>query len=222
MRTLTINLLAAALLVFSAGSASAYNIDMQVRGGILPSYTSSDTITIDVFLDADAPINLLSVAVLSTAGTVDYCKACSEALLAGGGAGPGAQPSYILYAPGAGTAVATALYPVVTPSFDLFPPPLGFQQVNINYFEGGNNATTATGANVWIASLVYHISGSGTLNISMEPSSAILTDTAGGINLKDQVTITGSAVSIVVPEPATALLIGFGLLGLGLAGSRKL
>ena len=98
MRTRTINLLAIALLVFSAGSVSAYEIshgaygdysvpdglqpslgtsessaipyviDYFVRGGLQPTYTTSDTVTIDVFLDVESSITLLSVAVLATAG----------------------------------------------------------------------------------------------------------------------------------------------------------
>ena len=73
MRTLIMNLLAAALLVSSVGSASAFEINMSVRGGLASSYTSGALITIDVFFDAPTPgITFLMVSVISDVAGFSY------------------------------------------------------------------------------------------------------------------------------------------------------
>ena len=62
MLNLTLNMVAAALL-FGATSASAYGVSMVARGpttGLSPS----DTVTVDLFLDATGAITIFSVAVL--------------------------------------------------------------------------------------------------------------------------------------------------------------
>ena len=163
MRILTLSLLASALLLFGATSASAFAVTMTVRP-FPATLVTSDTVTVDVFLDATGGITILSVGVLnsstasllydgnhsanlaphpSTATTGCFFAACT-----------GAQPSYILYTAGR---PATALYPLNSPYFLTFPAPPGTEQVNINYVESQFLTTLATGTSIYIATLVFHV-----------------------------------------------------------------
>lgn len=221
MRILTLNLLAVALLLFGATSASAYAVNMTLRGSP-SSFATSSVVIVDVFLDADNPITLLSVGVLADDALLDYDAAASAAAPASGGAGPGAQPSYILYTGGKG---ATILYPAQTPAFLNWPaPPPGQEQVNINYAEPAFGSTSATGTGIWIATLVWHV------NQAFDTTQIALSLTSGGNVLQDGITVippstVGLSAPIVisghVPEPTTAMLIGLGVLGLSVAGRRR-
>jgi len=224
MRILKLNLLAAALLLFGATSASAFAINMVARGPV-DSLTVSSTVTVDVFLDAEPGLTFLSVSVLAdTDALLDYDGPASALAPAFGPAGPGAQPTYILYTGGKG---ATILYPQQTPNWLNWPaPPLGKEQVNINYIEPTFKAASASGTGIWIATLVWHITG------AFDTAELALSLTSGGNILQTGPTIIPpSAVSLsapivltgvpVVPEPTTAMLIGLGILGLGLAGRRR-
>ena len=84
MRNRTLNLLAVALLLFGATSASAYSVSLSARGEgqTVSSLTSTAVITIDVFFDnaGEGPIGLLSMGVLFDAPGVTYDSVASEAL----------------------------------------------------------------------------------------------------------------------------------------------
>ena len=103
MRTLIVNLLATALLLFGASSASAFALTMTVNPGSVTPGTpllASDFIIVDVYLDADPGLGFLSVAIVyDDNGTIVYEPGLST------------TASYVLYAPGAGTANATYLIP---------------------------------------------------------------------------------------------------------------
>ncbi len=228
-------LLAAALLLFGDTSASAYTHSFGARdaGGlttVLSSLTSTDTIVVDVFFDnvGGNPIVAFSFGVVYDNPGLAYDKIASEFLLAQGGAGPGAQASYILYTPGAGTVPTTILYPIVTPSFNTWVAPApGTNQVNIDYFEPTFGAATATGSNIWIASLVFHIEpgyASGLIQLCATCGGNALQTTIAFVQFdENDSVILGNpiALTVVIPEPTTAALIGLGILGLAIAGRRK-
>ena len=237
MRILTLNLLAAALLLFGAASASAFAVDITARGAT-SSLSTSDTVTVDVFLDADGGITIFSVAVVnSNPGALLYDAAASAALppFTGcpaplcGTSGSGAQPSYILYLPPAGNMPSTYLAPLQTPAFLNFPPETpGTEQVNINYVERAFNTTTLTGTGIYVATMVFHVVADFTADVTLSlafttsnliQTGTIVTDPAL-IGLSSPITVTGHA-GPPVPEPTTAMLIGLGILGLAMAGRRR-
>jgi hypothetical protein len=227
MRILTTNLLAAALLLFGAASASAFAVNM-VASTPTTGLTTSDNVIVDVFLDSDGPITIFSVAVVnSDPSALLYNGAASAALptnpAAGGfGGSNGNQSSYILYET-VGRAT-NYLKPAQTPFFLTFPPEtVGTEQVNINYNENALGTTNATGTGVYIATLLFHIVADFTtanLSLAFTTSNLIQAGTVvvdpNLIGLSAPITLTG-----VVPEPTTALLIGLGVLGLGFAGRRR-
>jgi hypothetical protein len=226
MRILTLNLLAAALLLFGATSATAYAVNMVARGSTT-SLDTSDTVTLDVFLDVDGGIQLLTIPVLFTNDAVaTYDPVASAAAPAFGGAGPGGQPTYILYAPSTMIGMpATSLYPQQTPAFLNWPvPPPGQEQVNINYAEPAFNTTSATGVGIWIATLVWHIDtafdteqvGVFLINPYILQVSIGNTIPASDIAVSAPIQLTGT-----LPEPTTAMLIGLGVIGLVVAGRRR-
>jgi hypothetical protein len=226
MRILTLNLLAVALLLFGATSASAYAINMAARGST-SSLVTNDTVTVDVFLDAEPGLSLLSVAVLASSDAVlDYSAVRSGAAPANsdGSAGPGGQPTYILYTGGKG---ATVLYPQQTPVFLNWPaPPPGEEQVNINWAENALGSATASGTGIWIATLVFDVAtgfASESLSLSLDAGGNVLEAPSGNVipssdvGLSAPILLTGASV----PEPTTAMLIGLGIVGLAAAGRRR-
>ena len=223
MRILTLNLFVTALLLLGATSASAFAVSMTARGDT-NSLITSDTVTVDVFLDADAGITIFSVAVISSNPAVlAYDQAASLALAPGFnpcvgpicGGDNGTQPSYLLYTGGMG---ASYLIPLQTPAFLEFPT-LGTGHVNINYIERTLGTTTLTGTGIYVASLVFHVVGdivSETLSLAFTSSNVL----QSGVTIIDPATI-GLSAPILVPEPTTAMLMGLGILGLGLAARRR-
>jgi len=202
MRILTLNLLAVALLLFGAASASAFAVSMTARGAT-SSLTTSSTVTVDVFLDADGGITIFSVAVLSDNAIVTYDAAASAALAPSGPGASGAQPSYVLYA---GGKPSTYLKPLQTPAFLEFPT-AGTGQVNVNYIENALGTTTATGTGIYIATLVFHVVAAfstSELSLAFTSSNVLQTGTVvtdpATIGLSAPISLTGH-----VPEPTTAV-----------------
>ena len=235
MRNLTLNLLVVALLLFGATSASAFAVNMTARGaGVagISSLATSDTVTVDVFLDATGGITIFSVAVINdTPAALLYDGPASSALppspdclypLCGNtfGSNNGAQPSYVLY--GMVGKSTSYLVPLQTPHFLNFPPEFsGTEQVNVNYTDFALGTTITTGQ-VYVATLVFHVVAGfdvATLSLAFTSSNLIQTGTVvtdpATIGLSAPISLTGH-----VPEPTTAMLIGLGILGLGLAGRR--
>jgi len=201
IRILALELLAAALLLFGATPASAFGVSMVARGPVNSLFTS-DTVTVDVFLDADDGITIFSVAVVnSNPAALLYDAAASAALplhpqAPGFGGSSGAQPSYILYA---GGKPATYLQPLQTPAFLIspFPPETpGTEQVHIDYVEHVFNTTTATGTGIYIATLVFQVvtdSVADSLSLAFTSTNLIQT----GTRFTDPATIGLSAPIVV-------------------------
>ena len=227
MRILITNLLATALLLFGAASASAFAINM-VASTPTTGLTTSNNVIVDVFLDSDGPITIFSVAVInSNPSVLLYDGAASAALPTNPGAGTfgssnGNQSSYILYE--AVGRSSNYLKPAQTPYFLTFPPQTpGTEQVNVNYNENALGTTNATGVGVYIATLLFHVVAdfaSETLELAFTTSNLIQAGTvivpASTIGLSSPITLTGT-----VPEPTTAMLVGLGVLGLAVAGRRR-
>jgi len=237
MRILKLNLLAVALLLFGATNASAFAINMVARNSTT-SLDVSDTVTVDVFFDATGiGIKFLSVAVLnSSASLLTYDPIASAAVSPKADPGApgtsGAEPSYILYSAmsGSGMTALPAVYllPQQTPAWLTWPaPPVGQEQVNINYAEANiidTFDTRATGLNIWIATLVFHVDVLGT-----EDETLALSLTSGGnifqigdvVQPPGTIALSAPITLTFVPEPTTAVLIGLGLLGLAISGRRQ-
>lgn len=236
MRILTLNLLAVALLLFGATSASALAFNMTWRNPA-PTVSSGDQVIVDVFFDADiVDILAFSVSVInSNPSMLQYDGPASAALPIIYPAPPyagttGAQPSYLLYTAGSGGGMlplipATALYPQQTPNWLTWPaPPPGTQQVNINYAESNitdSFNTTYTASNLWVASLVFNVVGGGETTLTLSNTNGGNVFGIGTGTVLDPGTISLSAPIVVVPEPTTAMLIGLGLFGLAISGRRK-
>lgn len=215
MRTLIINLLATALLLLGASNASALGFQMELNpGSVTPStvLAGSETVIVDIYMDAGAGLGFITVSILyDDIGILTYQPGSSN------------MPSYILYTPGAGTASATYMIPNVNPPgyWNGINQP-GKRQIQIEYLEPAFGSATATASHLWIATVVFHVTGPGvvdmnlTLNANGTIVEAYANDVAGSYTTSGAFTF-GHAV----PEPTTALLIGFGLVGLTMAGRRK-
>jgi hypothetical protein len=194
MRALTITL--AALLVAAASTADAYAIRYSVSP--LGSLSTSDTIQVDVYLDADPGLQLLSIGVLWETDVLSFQPLASS------------SPSYILYTPSPGPGEAAWLEPTRDPWIEwpgLKPP--GFSQVNLDF----NTPlpiypSPASGTNIWLSSLVFHVDdasgGPPILDVTLEAAGNVLHSYDVDVDPAD-VPIT------LIPEPATAAMLGLGL-----------
>jgi hypothetical protein len=210
-------LVAGALFFFSASSASALAISL---GGLDATAAPGGTVSVTVTIDTEAltGITLLSVGVLFDDTKLSFNQAASANVT-----------SYALFgARGVGFLQASDLC-------GGYPAPGGVlandgacqlrvnttNQVNIDYVSaslGGGTATTGS----WLATtLVFNVlpATSGTAAISLTTSSPGNTIALAG-GAQGTATLTGAGV-VNVPEPTTALLIGLGLAGLGIAGRRR-
>lgn len=213
MRLLIVNLLATALMLFSAASASAYVLSLVPTTPTTVAGPGA-IISFDVFLDTEGAsgITLFSASLTFDPLVVAYRNDLSDA-----------NDYYPLYAPQVGkTQPATWLSPIADPP-GLWPaPPAGLQQINVDFIEVNLNNTVATGTNVFIATLAFEAVGFGVSNGTFS------FDNGGNIFSVNQIPVegtlaftSGDATMTVIPEPTTALLVGLGLVGLGVAGRRR-
>jgi hypothetical protein len=233
MRFLTGFLLGAlALLTFST-PASAWSINMTTTYAG-EGLDIADTVTIDVFLDAEVGLTLYSTAVLyDNAGELVFDGPGSSALPPNPNCTPptcgpgtsGSQPSYILYTPPSAMMPATILYPLRDPWQTwpgLLPP--GFRQVNIDYTEPTFASAEASGDGIYIATLLFNVAAIG-------DGSAIIDQcvTCGGNIVQTGAIIippsdlptTGGPIVVNLPEPAIASLALAGLTTLYFVRRRR-
>lgn len=215
MRTLIINLLATGLLLFGASSASAFALYATLNPGSSSTATilaPSSLVILDVYLDADPGLGFLAVALTwDDDGILNYEPGASS------------MPSYVLYNY-TSKGVTQKLVPNVNPPgyWNGINVP-GKVQINIEYLEPAFNSTGASGTGIWLATIVFHVAAIGdglsTIDLTLNANGTIVE--AFTLDEKGNTPTTGTFTVETIPEPTTALLIGFGLVGLALAGRRQ-
>jgi hypothetical protein len=230
MRMLTIILIAFVTLAFSATIASAYKVTMTTDydGS---DVVGSDYITVKVWLDTEGQSNIafFEIGVIFDEATLAYERSLSTTGGSAVGGFPG-YPNYILYAAAAGASGATLMEPrVPVPNGFSWDPPhtqAFSDQVHVAWV-ASNVAntlfatTSATATNALLATLVFHVipnAVSSEIALTLTEGGTVFELGTGPIN--DQV-ILGNNIPVNVPEPTTALLIGLGIIGLGVAGRRR-
>ena len=214
MRLLMINLLAAALVLFSASFASAYELSLVSASD--GNVAQGDFVSYYIFLDTQGPngcIVLFSASLTYDPAVVTYRSDLSDA-----------EDYYPLYAPASGKAIpATWLTPVADPPGTWPAPPAGLSQINVDFIEVNLNESQASATNQYLGTLVFEVTGNGVSNMnwSFDNGGNIFNvaavDVSGGVSMPN----TTPVISNPIPEPTTALLVGLGMVGLGVAGRRR-
>lgn len=200
-----------------ATTAGAWAIHTQVRGPVT-SLTVDDTVSVDLFLDAEPGLQLLSLAVIhDDLLAYDPTASASLPIIHPAPVAPGttgAMPAYILYA---AAPTPTYLVPAFPgPAWPAWPsPPPNKGQVNVAYQEATLTPAAGSGTGIWIGSLVFQVTEAfdvSVIDLAPGPGSPIIIQANGAaVDTSEivlgQIVLTGHAV----PEPATGLLMAFGL-----------
>jgi hypothetical protein len=191
MRLLFTSALATAMLFFSAATAGAVSFTFQVVSG---GTNPGDSLTLDLYADPETE-NLQAWFLQVTHVGNTASAAAQEAFIFAGGALASPLGSPVPNSIDGGN--ATGQY-----AFTVSPP--GSIPAGTPAFKFGS---------ISFASLAP-----GDLVIEVAPGGAV--GGPGGVDLVAAGLVTFDSITIV-PEPSTALLVGLGLLGLGVAGRRK-
>ena len=204
MRLLITNLLASALLIFGAASAHAFATTMTSNYSNGTVLGVGDTVEVTVNFDTEgaADIALLSVSVLFNDTIFSYDG--------------GTSPSYALYVSGGKAnqylVPATTNLTLRTGTADQIL--LDWQNTAL---PGGNRDAGSFD----MATLVFTVAdtGAGLAAFTLSGTSpGNILQLADGSNPANAVS---GDFDVVTPEPTTALLVGLGLAGLGIAGRRR-
>jgi hypothetical protein len=217
MRILINTLLVTALLAWSATTASAISLSLDIPGS---DFSPADQVSVAVNLDteADLGIVLLSVGVLFDETRLSFNQAASS------------TTSYLLYS-GAGK---TATFLESSCGFGVFGGTTGCpyprvgttNQVNVDFLSndlltGTPIGTQVTGAPL-MATLIFDVVGPpgfAAIDISITSPGNII-QLSGGVAGTASLS-SGAGGVLILPEPTTALLLGLGLAGLGLTQRRR-
>ena len=213
----------AAVLLLSASSASAVSITL--AGATGQDVTPGSQVTVSVTLDTEATtgITLLSIGVLFDDTKLAYNQAASSAT------------SYMFYV--AATKGNPNNFFKASSLCGGYPSPGGYysnsgsceirvgttNQVNLD-FVSADLAVGTSGANSGVslmATLVFDVlasPGSAAITLSQTSPGNVIGQPGGG---SISGTLLGDGSVNVIPEPTTALLVGLGLAGLGVAGRRR-
>jgi len=228
MRIFVSSMLAMALMVFSAASASAIALTLGGANGQIVANGDQVSITVSLDVEGATGITLLSVGVDFDNTRLSYNKGASSTAsytLYNANTAAKGQPSngeYLQAAstcggyPGGGT--GCSLWVGVT------------DQVNVDFISTDLNLGTSQGTGATagqgntsggvLATLIFDVIGtSGVANIGIS-----ITSPGNVIGLPGGASGTASLAgsgTVVIPEPTTALLVGLGLMGLAVAGRRQ-
>lgn len=212
MRLLTTNLLAVALLLFGAASASAFATNMVTSYDGTQGVSDSFTVTVNYDTEGATGTMLLSVGVIFDSTYLAYMGNVSQSYMLYTPAAGMTQPSnWLSPAPSNGT-IWTGSSPA---------PPL--QKVNLDWIAdkfpnyGTFIDSASDGYSDALGTLTFHIVAAGTSTVDIQTSGDGNVLQLGDTSI---VPNAGSGAFVVTPEPSTALLIGLGLVGLGVAGRK--
>ena len=206
MRLLITNLLASALLIFGAASAHAFATTMTSNYSNGTVLTTGDTVSITVNFDSEgaADISLLSVSVLFNDTIMSWNQGASS------------SPAYALYVSGGKgnqyLVPATTNLTLRTGTSDQIL--LDFQNTAL---PGGNRDAGSFDMATLVFTATNYLVGDAAFTLSNNSPGNIL-QVADGSN---PVNAVSGDFDVVTPEPTTALLVGLGLAGLGVAGRRR-
>ena len=126
------------------------------------------------------------------------------------------QPTYMLYSPA--TAAQRSVYMIPDPAF--YVPFAGQVLISWRFARIQGPGTFVTGNGLVLATLAFHMTSVAKLALSIDTPGTIVR--VNGLHVRSSVTL-GPDLLVVppIPEPATAVLIALGLLGLAGARSRR-